>query len=434
MSGSSSDNKADKSPDFWLSVRPELDPATETCNTEMTEVPQQVFLSSDYYGAREDPKRSIQPGGFFGILASNEIDFYGSFRGPGDSDSEDPDRPKFIAREEHVDVSPLLERGRGQEQEDVDMFEGRQEAETEASKDCTTQCVTRQARFIENQQPPQLPTDDFFELDQATTFCVNSKPAFEIGNHLLDFLREGVMSSIGEVNMDNYSIEADAFVNNVMCSLQISVYDVSESQRCASADSESQRFAVEFLRFGGHIPTFRHVYQKATQWLKDLGILVEEGPEAPPEIFYLTPIKLPEEAPVVNEIDLTPLYDMASCLHIPTLQSEAATALASMADEGLASKLCNKRTFDAIAELLKARALEVAYPTYHLLLHLAQQAEAATFFSVRLLTMIVDAAVASFNEIVRKELERAFYFAVNHLPSKSDAIIALEDKLHPCRF
>jgi len=88
-----------------------------------------------------------------------------------------------------------------------------------------------------------------------------------------------------------------------------------------------------------------------------------------------------EQAPV-GEIAIAPYLDLAGYVEQPDLQAESAMALVDVAeDAGTATSLCTLPAFAELKKLLRAKPLEVAYPTAQMLLLTAQRPEAAPCFT-----------------------------------------------------
>lgn len=278
--------------------------------------------------------------------------------------------------------------------------------------------AAEQECFVETDSPPSLPTDTFFKLEH-TTFFASGDPAFVIGNFLLDFLYNNVVSSIINLDKRKYCTTAHVFVNNVMCSLDIHVYT-----------HDSKRFAIEFQRLNGDGVTFHYAYQKAFDHLKLRCTNVEGGPDPSAIDTFGMPPELPKGFPAVSASDLIPLFDMAALVSKPDLQAEAASSLASIAQDAAAiSVLCSSVTFDAILKLLLADALEVAYPTARLLSHLAQRGEATEFFGLGLLTTIIEKVRKSSSKLVQEELAKVLNYAVQRQAVQDTQAAALESAL-----
>lgn len=79
-----------------------------------------------------------------------------------------------------------------------------------------------------------------------------------------------------------------------------------------------------------------------------------------------------------------PLIDMAGLKELPSLQAEAAQALASLAetkDDSIMVAFCKENVFEAIRKLLKSNSLEVLYPMVQLLKRLANDKNASELFN-----------------------------------------------------
>mmetsp|Transcript_38956 Transcript_38956/g.69148 ORF Transcript_38956/g.69148 Transcript_38956/m.69148 type:complete len:437 (+) Transcript_38956:75-1385(+) len=269
------------------------------------------------------------------------------------------------------------------------------------STDYLKDAMTNKKTFEKSNKPPPLPTDTFFTLELTTLHALGEPDV--IGNHLLDFLCKEVVSSITKVNQKKFSIKADVFVNNVMCTLKIRLYDFCDPRG----------FAVEFQRRSGDAVTYNVVFQKACQYMKTVkqkGMLVTGGSEASPTM--LAPPPLPAEF-VIPEVDLAPLFDMAGMVHIPSLQAEAASSLVTVAEDRLlAPLLCKGETFLAIQNLWQAQELEVAYPTSRLIGRLAEKDEAAQFFDANVLAQIIDRVRRNPDALVQQELAKALSVAL----------------------
>lgn len=272
--------------------------------------------------------------------------------------------------------------------------------------------MTNKKRFEKTNKPPPLPTDTFFSLELTTLHAAGEPDV--IGNHLLDFLCKEVVSSITKVNQKKFSIKADVFVDNVMCTLKIRLYDFCDPRG----------FAVEFQRRSGNAVTYNVVFQKACQYLKAVnqkGMMVTGGLEASPTIAMPLP-PLPMEF-VTHEVDLAPLFDMAGMVDIPTLQAEAASSLAKAAEDRLLDPhLCKGETFLAIQNLWQAQELEVAFPTSRLVGHLAEKDEAAQFFDANVLAQIIDRVRRNPEVLVQQELAKALNNALQRKIATGDAL------------
>jgi len=264
----------------------------------------------------------------------------------------------------------------------------------------------RTERFAEADFPPNAPTDSFFKFE-VTTLYVSSTAPFEIGNHLMDFFGQEVVSSFTKVRRQKYSIKVDVFIESMMCTVKARVYNQGSGQ-----------FAVEFQRRSGDAISFNTTFQKASTYLKRFVMLAAGSPEAPALLTNFEASPLPQvfaEGPP-SEVDLLPLLDMAGLVGAPWLQAQAATSLNLLAAEGVQA-LFIPRVFQGIAELMQASSAEVMYPTARLIHHLAQHAEAAPLFAAhRLLPMMLGKIFSpeSASSSVRLELAKGLGAAIQH--------------------
>lgn len=246
------------------------------------------------------------------------------------------------------------------------------------------------SRFEQSHWPPFPPSDDHFKLEVTTLFLRSLTP-FDIGNQILEFLSSKVESSINKVNHKKFSIKADVFVDSVMCALKIRTY-------CQKEDT----YAVEFQRRSGDCVSFQNAFQQACKFLKahfhqpvsenPKDVIIEESPPLTP--WSATP-------------EISPLLDMASLVHSPSLQAESATALAGMAqDSQVAPFLCTGSAFKEFKKLLQNDNTDVAYPTARMLSLLSKHPEACAFFQGEglLLIMVEKVRSSTTSALVREKL------------------------------
>lgn len=279
-------------------------------------------------------------------------------------------------------------------------------------------------RFTEVDFPPNAPTDSFFKFE-VTTLHVSSSTPFEIGNHLLDFFRQQVVSSFTKVRRPKYSIKVDVFIDSMMCTVKTRVYDQGSGQ-----------FAVEFQRRSGDAISFNAAFQQASAYLKRFLTLATDSPEASPIVLsFEAPPALPQEVLAESpptEVDLLPLIDMAGLVGAPWLQAQAATSLNFLAAERVRA-LFTPRVFQGIVELMQATSVEVLYPTACSIHHLAQQAEAAPLFAAhRLLPQMLGKVRSPGSPTsVQLELAKGLNVAIQNqstdVCSEADAATLLSD-------
>lgn len=265
----------------------------------------------------------------------------------------------------------------------------------------TLQDDSRSERFEEADIPLPVPADSFFKLEATTLYGATCMP-FQIGNDLLDFLEEQV-STLTKVRRLKFSIKADVFVDGMMCTLKIRVYSQA-----------AQQFAIEFQRRSGDGITFNNTFQKAYQFLGSrphLNLLPLEAPL----LLNSQPLQLPLgfEEPTNGEEHIQPLLDLMGKVDAPWLQAEAALSLSKFAAEGKPA-LRTDHVFQGISQLLQSSSADVDHPTACLLLHLAQQSEAAPLFGSSGLLMSILGKVRSpqTNAQIRRQFAQAFYCAV----------------------
>lgn len=233
-------------------------------------------------------------------------------------------------------------------------------------------------RFPEPAAPPSVP-DPPFALNESGTLHVILGKKFEpskIGNDLLDFFSEQVSSHILKVNIAKFSVKANVFVDNRMCTLKAKVFHESDS-----------RYAVEFGRRSGDNFTFVSALQKAGQFFRDdkLYTFAAEGEAQVPRDDPLPPPFPTLDAVEHGEsgAELTPILDMADMEEHPQLQAEAAKELCSIAADSARAPLlwAEKTSFGQLLKLLSCAAEEVAYPMAQLFVHLTQYGEASALLA-----------------------------------------------------
>mmetsp|Transcript_65156 Transcript_65156/g.210074 ORF Transcript_65156/g.210074 Transcript_65156/m.210074 type:complete len:360 (+) Transcript_65156:73-1152(+) len=262
--------------------------------------------------------------------------------------------------------------------------------------------------FLDTDCAPPVPSDPFFRLE-ADTVRVYSILAAPIGNALLGLWhKEGALCT-SRANRSKFSITAELFVDGALCSLKVRIYQ----------ESQPGHHAVEFQRRRGDCLAFSVAYQRARrhlQWTFPMGDQRVASKAARTEEHVAHGVSEVRNASSVGKA-IDPLLDMAGLTERPFLQAEAAMALASLAQEGVAvSCLCSRRALEAFVELLRSEHLEVACPTALLLLCLAQRPEAAPRFAdPTLLAALLDRVrSAATSPLVQRELARALGAAVAH--------------------
>mmetsp|Transcript_21115 Transcript_21115/g.52871 ORF Transcript_21115/g.52871 Transcript_21115/m.52871 type:complete len:508 (-) Transcript_21115:337-1860(-) len=228
------------------------------------------------------------------------------------------------------------------------------------------------ARFPETQRPPALPTDHLFALEEATTIHLSLSGKVEpskIGNDLVDFLEDSVAAAILKVNSKKFTVKANVFIENCMCTIKARVYHTGGS-----------KYALEMQRRSGDAVVFGATFQKATEYF-DERLYFGSTRTIPAAVSAA--LAKPAVQPA-DTIELQPMLDMAAMEEPPSLQAEAATALAELVafqPAAVSGQLCCQEAFDRIRRLLHSDKQEVAYPTARLLSQLAKMSEAGPFIA-----------------------------------------------------
>jgi len=252
-------------------------------------------------------------------------------------------------------------------------------------------------RFSSTDEPPCVPEADYGELEE-TTLHIGDSLAFEVANLILVFL--GTLTvSINKVRRAKYWIKADVFIGNDMCTIKIRFY------------KDSSTTVVEFQRRSGTCLTFRSIYQKASHFLLKRYPTMLNAPTTTDE--PVAP-RFPDSN--IGAEELSPYFDMAGMVDQPSLQAEAAAALAEMANTAQAARsICTSKAFiTEFKKLLQSNDLETAVPTSRLLLLIAQQKEAAPCFTDKeLLEAVLNQVQSkSTHTLVCEQLSQAFSAAM----------------------
>lgn len=111
-------------------------------------------------------------------------------------------------------------------------------------------------RFVDGDVPPKQPQSVFFKLELTTLYVSSSSP-FELGNLVLDFLRDAGESKIRKVKRCKFSVNADVCKQGAACTTKIRFYDCG-----------SHKLAIEFQRHSGDTVTFNDIFKQALEYLK----------------------------------------------------------------------------------------------------------------------------------------------------------------------
>lgn len=268
-------------------------------------------------------------------------------------------------------------------------------------------------RFEEGDSPLPAPKDTFFKFEATTLFATCSSPA-DLGNAVLDFLCSKVISNILKVRRHKFAIKADAFIESKKCTLKVRIYSESESN-----------FAIEFQRRSGDALTFQSIFCQAKEHIQSRFVVIGSHSEAARDQQHTLEPSLPQLPPSTSGAgELQPLLDMAGNLDVPTLQAEAAAALAKTAqDRSFARQLCSPEAFAEVLKLLQAESVDVLYPAALLLESLAELPEAGKLFAgvgilPKMLLMVSSDGACG---LVRLQLAKAFCAAVGLCSSSLDA-------------
>jgi len=110
-------------------------------------------------------------------------------------------------------------------------------------------------RFEAGDKPPNVPNDEFFQLESTTIFLQGVSPV-ETGNKLLDLFNNGELeASIRKVNHIKFSIKVEVYSEGAMCLLKVRGYQ------------QESKYALEFQRRSGDGIVFNRVYRRAKEWL-----------------------------------------------------------------------------------------------------------------------------------------------------------------------
>jgi hypothetical protein len=215
-----------------------------------------------------------------------------------------------------------------------------------------------QERFQPGDRPRKQPTSQFFNLEQTTVHLKTEEPDL-IGNVLLDYLSTQV-TNILKTRRQKFWIKAEVFSGSVLCTTKFKVWETPE-----------QEFAVEFIRNSGDAFAFGDTYRGACAALANNFPSIRGLPQEPLRLEPPPPVPSEES----DDADMAPLFDMAACDECPSLQAEAAVALAKIAasNDSKMAQLCKPYSLDHLSKLLKSDRLDIAYPTAQVLTSLVDQ-------------------------------------------------------------
>lgn len=286
---------------------------------------------------------------------------------------------------------------------------------------------TSPERFQKDDVPPPQPKSQHFRLAPTTVYVQAEAPG-ALGNAVLDFLEWQVISSIKKVNRKKFTIKADVFLENVMCTAKIRIW---------KTEQECGEFAIEFQRRAGEPFTFGDMYRQSCSFLSGRFRAAMRG--APADVCER--LHAPPPAPLASqsqggqreEADLLPLLDMAAMKDLPSMQAEAAAVLVKLSTDepAFARLLCNEDAFDHLAKLFTSNHLEVIYPSARLLSALMVYKEVQRPLSEHSLLKVVIQKIGceGTDQIARLELMKAVSAAMRRCVALMSACAAEELKL-----
>mmetsp|Transcript_21114 Transcript_21114/g.52866 ORF Transcript_21114/g.52866 Transcript_21114/m.52866 type:complete len:511 (-) Transcript_21114:337-1869(-) len=341
--------------------------------------------AGDFYSMPEDPHRGVSmasnPLGFVGADIYSSFDFPepskvwgsapGSIGGLGSS-----------ILSSGLDTGKLMDSIYGPGPE----FQNPLATEFESRIQGKYNILNDSARFPDTQRPPPLPTDQFFALEEATTLRLSLSPKFQpckIGNDLLEFLDASVAAAILKVNPIKFTVKANVFIESRMCTIKARVYHTSGSE-----------YALEVQRRSGDAVVFNTTFQKAAQFFHERCYFGSTPPAAAAPSVALTKPPMPP----ADEQESQPMLDMAAMEELPSLQAEAAAALAEFVafqPSAASASICCQDAFEKIRRLLQSDKQDIAYPTAQLLVQLAKMSSAGQYITDDSFTQLIVDKVCS---------------------------------------
>lgn len=265
-------------------------------------------------------------------------------------------------------------------------------------------------RFKEADAPPPMPTNPLFRLETTTVRVLpDNMGGSYIGDVLLEFLDKKVVSTILKINRRKYTIKAHVFLDHIMCTLKIRVYE----------QPSGGTYAVEFQRRSGDAVVFGHAFCEGKKHIL-MHFASASAEEAPKVDFVprIAPQNLPQASTGgLQNFDATPLFDMVGLDDNLSCQAEAAVALADIAQDAQAAAaagLGDERSLADLKKLLQVDAMEVSFPTSRMLLSLAECPQATSCFTDESLlsTMLEKVRSRATPELVQQQLAQAVSTAI----------------------
>merc|ERR1719387_1805073 len=168
-------------------------------------------------------------------------------------------------------------------------------------------------KFQPGDVPPPQPRSKHFCFEPTTMYMKTDVP-HTLGLGVLDFLDSQVVASVSKVNRKKFTIKVNAFLEDLMCSTKIRIWE--------TAREEQGEFAVEFQRRSGDPFTFGDVYRQACFFLSERFPGVMRGrPMNPGQRLQWTTCltsSILDGSGSVSE-DVEPLLDMAAMGQLPAV-------------------------------------------------------------------------------------------------------------------
>jgi hypothetical protein len=210
-------------------------------------------------------------------------------------------------------------------------------------------------------------------LEVTSVFLGAIKPPPGIFDDVLEFLKEHVTAAIVRVDLDRYFVVADVYGDSLStCSAKLTLWTTDSrfarpAETLGASTLASPSFVLEFQRMRGDGLCFCDFFNRARQFLQEesSGLMEDDAPE--PWDFWPSRSPSCSVAPPTEEL-LVPLLEMAGCVSCPSIQAEAAIALATLAEQdSWRPLLCTEKVLTALKCLLRSGDVAVTLPTVTLL-------------------------------------------------------------------
>jgi hypothetical protein len=226
-------------------------------------------------------------------------------------------------------------------------------------------CPGEQTQFFLGDFPPAMPVDPDFRCEGTTVIIENSSPE-QIGNGLLNLLRQEAAASITKVSRKKFSVKAYVHVDGFSCDVKIRVY------------RQDFGFAVEFQRRSGDALAFQRLFRLASERLNSYSHAASLEKHAFIDAHQQPVMQVPVAQVVSSkqELSIAPLLEMAECTSDLNLLAEVAETLADYAmDTTLSWQLNTPDALKVRENIARIDHVSVAHPMKRLraaLDHVAQ--------------------------------------------------------------